>query len=70
MELSRKEAETVLNALALAEYELETSHGLIVTDNPESGETWQIDNMEVIKVIGESILILEKLCDKGNACCS
>ena len=70
MELSREEAETVLNALALAEYELDALHGLIVTDNPESGETWQIDNMEVIKVIDESILILEKLCDEGNACCS
>ena len=69
MELSHEEVKTVHEALTLAEYELETLHGLIVTDNLESGEKWQIDNMEVLKVIGESISILEKFCGKGNACC-
>ena len=70
MELSLDEVKTVLKALSLAEYELETLHGLTVTDNPESGETWQADNLKVLKVIGESILILEKLCGTDNACCS
>ncbi|MBQ3455947.1 MAG: hypothetical protein IJG36_05880 [Synergistaceae bacterium] len=60
MELSRNEVKTVLKALTLAEYELETLHGLTVTDNPESGQVWKIDTQKPLMFIDRALSILER----------
>lgn len=66
MELSKDEVKDIINTLYLAQYELDTTHGLLVTDIPPANPTWTIDNADVQKAILKSIDFLEYRLEAGK----
>ena len=68
--LTDEEYRTVMKALMNVEHELSFLHGLHVTDVPDVAFTWDIDCIEVKRIIDEAISVLDRLDNKNNGDCS
>lgn len=64
--LSKKDFETVMNALLNAQHEFNFLHGLRVTDVHDVKYTWELDCSYPDNLINEAISVLDKLSDTHN----